>query len=286
MLKHLLAIENVRRMPGGSQSQLMRVEDGNYYVVKFPNNPQGVRILANEMMGASLASLLGIPAAKVAIIQVGRALIRDSDDMTIQFAHHSEACQAGLCFGSLFSTNRREFVPSSLPTAQLENLADFLGMLIFDKWTYNNDWRQVVFNVIKTAPLCRATMIDQGNCFGGNEWTFRDEPLQGFCHYRSVYQQVQKMQDFQPWLVPLEQRIDHEVLRRIGDLVPPEWYRRDSESLLRLLFRLDQRRARVRSLLDSSLHVCRDIFPNVILEESHGTRTTAGKSPLQKSASA
>jgi len=38
-----------------------------------------------------------------------------------------------------------------------------------------------------------------------------------------------------------------------------------------LLFRLDQRRAQVRSLLDSSLPVCRDIFPDVILEESHGT---------------
>ncbi|MHB8412675.1 MAG: hypothetical protein ACYDDI_12135 [Candidatus Acidiferrales bacterium] len=39
----------------------MRVEDGNYYAVKFPNNPQGLRILANEMMGASFAGLLGIP---------------------------------------------------------------------------------------------------------------------------------------------------------------------------------------------------------------------------------
>lgn len=284
ILKHLLAIETIRRMPGGSQSQLMRVEDGNYYVVKFPNNPQGLRILANEMMGASFAGLLGIPVARVEIIQVRKELIRNSDEMTIQLAHHSEACQAGLCVGSLFSTNQRAFLPNCLPT--VENLADFLGMLIFDKWTYNNDWRQVVFNVIKTASLCRSTMIDQGSCFGGNEWTFRDEPLQGFSHYRSVYQQVQKMQDFQPWLVSLEQRIDLEVLRRIGGLVPPEWYRGDSESLLRLLFRLDQRRAQVRSLLDSSLHVCRDIFPNVILEESHGTRATARKPPLQKSASA
>ena len=34
-------------MRGGAQSHLMRCDDGNYYVVKFQNNPQHRRVLVN-----------------------------------------------------------------------------------------------------------------------------------------------------------------------------------------------------------------------------------------------
>ncbi|MGH9781379.1 MAG: HipA family kinase, partial [Candidatus Acidiferrales bacterium] len=56
-----LAIEYIRRMRGGAQSHLMRCEDENYYVVKFQNNPQGTRILANELLGTRLAARIGLP---------------------------------------------------------------------------------------------------------------------------------------------------------------------------------------------------------------------------------
>jgi hypothetical protein len=46
----VLAVEHIRRMRGGAQSHLMRCDDGGYYVVKFQNNPQHLRILANEML--------------------------------------------------------------------------------------------------------------------------------------------------------------------------------------------------------------------------------------------
>jgi len=38
----------------------MRCDDGHYYVVKFQNNPQGARILANEMLAGRLALALGL----------------------------------------------------------------------------------------------------------------------------------------------------------------------------------------------------------------------------------
>ena len=43
-----LATQPIRRMRGRPQSHLMRCADENFYVVKFQNNPQGWRILANE----------------------------------------------------------------------------------------------------------------------------------------------------------------------------------------------------------------------------------------------
>ncbi|MBI2956923.1 MAG: phosphatidylinositol kinase, partial [Acidobacteria bacterium] len=46
------ALEHVRRMRGGAQAHLLRCADAAYYVTKFQNNPQHVRILANELLGA------------------------------------------------------------------------------------------------------------------------------------------------------------------------------------------------------------------------------------------
>jgi len=53
-----LAVEHVRRMRGGAQTQLMRCDDEAYYIVKFQNNAQHLRILANEMLATRLAARL------------------------------------------------------------------------------------------------------------------------------------------------------------------------------------------------------------------------------------
>ena len=53
------ALEFVRRMRGASQPWLVRCEDGESYVVKFQNNPQHARVLANEMLASRLAQLVG-----------------------------------------------------------------------------------------------------------------------------------------------------------------------------------------------------------------------------------
>jgi hypothetical protein len=77
----LLALEQIRRMRGGAQSHLMRCSDGNYYVVKFQNNPQHPRILVNEMLGTRVASRLGLPTTPVDIVYVCEELIRLTSDL-------------------------------------------------------------------------------------------------------------------------------------------------------------------------------------------------------------
>jgi hypothetical protein len=46
-------------MRGGAQSQLMLGADGKLWVVKFQNNPQDVRVLANELIATRLAAAVG-----------------------------------------------------------------------------------------------------------------------------------------------------------------------------------------------------------------------------------
>ena len=42
----LYAVQQIRRLRGGSQAQLLRASDGGYYVTKSAQNPQHVRVLA------------------------------------------------------------------------------------------------------------------------------------------------------------------------------------------------------------------------------------------------
>lgn len=260
----VMAIEYVRRMPGGSQAHLMRAQDDNYYVVKFQNNPQGLRILVNEMLGASLAALLGLPVPKAAVVDVPEELIRYSEGMVIQLGRGRQACQAGLCFGSLFALGSKSFVPDGLTAGVVENFLDFLGMLVFDRWTGNSDVRQVVFVPGNDQSLVRAVMIDQGFCFGGERWAICDTTRQGISHYHSMYSQVSGLRSFEPWLTRLEQEIDAQTLHEAASRVPPEWYRYNVDALNRLICWLDLRRMFVRSMLAYSLRSLSDVFPNVI----------------------
>ena len=55
------AVQHVRRMRGGAQGHLMRCSDGKFYVVKFRNNPQHLRVLANELLATRLAEGAELP---------------------------------------------------------------------------------------------------------------------------------------------------------------------------------------------------------------------------------
>ena len=148
------ALEQIRRMRGGAQSHLMRCSDENYYVVKFQNNPQHRRILVNELLGTRLASRLGLPTAPVAVVEVGAELIRLTPELCIELPRSRTPCAAGLQFGSRYPGDPREltlhdFLPDE-KLREVENLHDFAGMLVFDKWVCNTNGRQTVFFEEKT----------------------------------------------------------------------------------------------------------------------------------------
>jgi len=69
------AIQHLRPLRGGAQSQLLRACDGCCYVTKFQNNPQHIRVLANEMLATNLGLALGLPMPRVEVIVVSDWLI-------------------------------------------------------------------------------------------------------------------------------------------------------------------------------------------------------------------
>lgn len=248
-----LAVEQTRRMRGGAQSHLMRCADDAYYVVKFSNNPQGSRILANELLGTRLAARLGLPTPEAAVVEVREELIEHTEDLVIQLGRGRARCRAGLQFGSRYpglpaETVVYDFLPDE-PLREVANLADFCGMFVFDKWTCNTNGRQAIFFRSPGEPCYRAQMIDQGFCFNAGEWNFPDGPLRGIYARHRVYESVRGIDSFEPWLTRLETRMDESVLGGIAGDIPPEWYGFDTDALERMLAQLLRRRRLVRELI-------------------------------------
>jgi hypothetical protein len=261
----VLAVEHIRRMRGGAQSHLMRCDDGGYYVVKFQNNPQHVRILANEMLATRLAGRLGLPVPQTEVVEVRRELIELTSDLVMQLGMGRTPCRAGKQFGSRYPGDpARLTVYDFLPDEQLreaENLGDFAGILVFDKWTCNTNGRQAVFFMEPGRSRYQALMIDQGFCFNAGEWTFPDAPLRGLYPRQRVYEGVTGIDSFEPWLRRVE-RLGKETLGEIADEIPPQWYDDDYEKLSTLLERLAERRSRIPELILSARDSGRQPFPN------------------------
>lgn len=282
------ALEQIRRMRGGAQSHLMRCSDENYYVVKFQNNPQHRRVLVNELLGTRLASRLGLPTAPVSVVEVGAELIRLTPELCIELPRSRTPCAAGLQFGSRYPGDPRQltlhdFLPDE-KLREVENLHDFAGMLVFDKWTCNTNGRQTLFfearaGKTRSTPgaaltsgsprtggdtpgwVYKTVMIDQGFCFNAGEWNFPDAPLRGLYARNRVYEGVTSMDSFAPWLERLEKHITESVLGEVAQELPPEWYEDDYDAVMRLLEQLNRRRTRVPELLLSAKQSNRQPFP-------------------------
>lgn len=277
-------VEQIRRMRGGSQSHVMRCWGDDYYIVKFQGNPQGTRILANELFGTLLAARMGLPTTPVAVCYVSEELIRLTYDLFFETRMARIPCQPGLQFGSRYPLDPHrvtvhDFLPDKLLT-EVANRNDFLGMLAFDKWTCNTDGRQTIFYQTEVGGpfylsavgnpyqcviggLYKTEMIDQGACFNGCEWNFPDAPLRGLYARYAVYEQVRGLDDFEPWLAKLD-GITENVLLEIARKIPPEWYSGDWDAFQRLLEQLDRRRRRVWELIWETRKARPYAFPNWI----------------------
>lgn len=258
-------------MRGGAQAHLMRAEDGHYYVIKFTNNPQHRRVLANEMLAARLARGLGLPVPPAAIIEVPPRMVDGSPGLVLRIQGNLIPCASGLQFGSRLPTaDPHAPIYDYLPEPGLElvaNLGDFAGMLLFDKWTCNCNGRQVVYCRSAQRQPLRVYMVDQGFCFNAGDWNFPDNPLRGVFSRNCVYAGVTGWPAFEPWLSRLE-KFDPAGIFAAGEELPPDWYGPWDE-LQRLLEHLVRRRERVRELIWAVKSSPRAPFENWV-EETAG----------------
>jgi hypothetical protein len=261
----VMAIQQIRRMRGGAQSHLMLASDGNLYVVKFSNNPQHVRVLANELLATRLAAAVGLAVPPSEVIEVTDWLIQNTRDLTIEQRGGALRCEAGLHFasrwvGGLMPGHTVDYLPEE-QLLEVRNLGEFAGVLALDKWTCNINGRQSVFHRKRREGRYSATFIDQGYCFHAGDWKFIDASLGGVFAENTVYRGVTGWESFEPWLSRIES-LTAETAWAIAEIVPPEWYGGDLSALEVLIERLLARRARVRELIVAFGESARRPFPN------------------------
>jgi hypothetical protein len=267
----------VRKMRGGAQSHLIEASDGHYYVVKFVNNPQHRRILVNEWLAGVFLKHLQIHAPEYSLIELSDDFIGLNPELYIARGSHKEPPPAGLHYGSRSSVNPDrvaiyDFLPDTL-LAKIENRCDFLGAVVFDKWISNADSRQAIFfraraktwTPLKGDAPARtgffAQMIDHGFAFNGPHWDFPDSPMQGIYFRSNVYDEVESLESFQPWL-DLVTHFPMEVIDEAWKGIPPSWLNGDEGELERLLERLLERRGKVEELIVAVRDNRPAIFPH------------------------
>ena len=251
-------------MRGGAQGHLMRCSDGNFYVVKFRNNPQHLRVLANEMLATRLAERAGLPVPMTEMVEVGNWLVEHTPELSIQLAHNTIRCDAGLQFGSRYVVDPLEgqvfdYIPVEM-LDRVRNLEAFAGMLALDKWTGNANGRQAAFWRKSREKLYTASFIDQGYCFNAGEWTFPDYPLRGVYARNEVYEGVRGWESFEPWLSRVE-TMDENVVWEVVSGIPPAWYANQDDELEKLARALIARRGAVRELIAAFRSSVRNPFP-------------------------
>jgi hypothetical protein len=269
----LSARRYIRKMRGGAQSHLLEADDGRFYVVKFRNNPQHRRILVNELVSSVLLRYLQISSAEAAIVRVDDAFIREHPELAISLGSRTIPVEPGWHFGSLHPGDPAhvaiyDFVPDAL-LSQVKNLADFLAILVFDKWVSNADGRQAVFYRARLEDWAGARgkmgfvalMIDHGFAFNGPHWNFADTPLMGLYPRRLVYEQVTSLADFQPWLDQVT-HFPEEIFDAAFKQVPPEWIDGEEDEFERLLEQLLARRRLVPELISETRRAKTNPFPN------------------------
>ena len=247
----------------------MRCDDGHYYVVKFRNNPQHERVLANEFLATRLAEIVGLPVPAVEVIDVKPWLVENTADLSILLSGREMKVEAGLQFGSRFVVSPGdgtmcEFLDAAL-LDKVRNIETFAGILAIDKWTCNADGRQAAFWRKSREKKFSATFIDQGYCFNAGEWTFPDFPLRGVYPRNEVYARVRGWESFEPWLSRVEKLEDDSIWRVAGE-IPPAWYGGLWDELESLVKQLIERKTIVRELILAFRGSPRRPFPQWIYE--------------------
>jgi hypothetical protein len=209
----------IRKLKGGSQPYLMHASDGNDYIVKFQNNPQGTGVLLNELLSARLLAGLNLSVPEVQVLRLEHPLDRE---LSFESPTGRLPIHTGLHLGSKRVMNSLQgrcydYLPRSA-SHLLRNQTEFGGITLFDSWTCNRDVRQAVYWKSSYSKKYTATFIDNGHCFGGPDHRFHGSslPIGSLFNQYSVFSWTE-------WWNRIESYRFWKTKPRLLQEIPPEW---------------------------------------------------------------
>ncbi|MDR3727303.1 MAG: hypothetical protein P4K86_09705 [Terracidiphilus sp.] len=202
---------------------MAETSDGQLYVVKFVNNPQGANLAFNECMGSELYSAFGLSGPAWTPLLVTDSFLDKNPASWMQTPDGPLRPASGLCFGSRFlggnDTRLLEILPGTSFKRVINHKTFWLAWLI-DICARHADNRQAVFLQQGSGEL-QAFFIDHGHLFGGPKGGKQPHFIASRYIDPRVYQNVSS-----PYLVNLKEGtrgLDVDRLwKRIQEL-PCEW---------------------------------------------------------------
>ena len=165
----VLVTRYIRNLRGGSQPILAEASDGQAYVVKFNNNPQGANLPFNESIGCELYSAVGLASPGWKPVLITKSFLELNPDCWLQTPEGRLRPTAGLCFGSRFlgggSARLREILPGTRFKLVANQESFWLAWMI-DICARHADNRQAVF-IEGAGGGLKAFFVDHGHLFGG-----------------------------------------------------------------------------------------------------------------------
>jgi hypothetical protein len=148
---------------GSAEAHIFADADGKEFLCKATNNPQGGKVVVNDVVGGLALEWLGVLHPETAIVNVPQAVIDNSPGAKFG---NGTAFAAGDAFGCPYWVSEPDSVVRG---AKVSNLRDVAGALVLDSWLANGDSRQF------RGRLCSGSdrsfeffPVDQGHCIAHN----------------------------------------------------------------------------------------------------------------------
>jgi len=266
----IAAVKWLGPMIGATLPQIFKGSNGCYYVVKGEQNPRGVKTLANELLASLILKRLGIPTPETAIIDIPETLIEDNAELQAMEFDLKKRWAPGLAFGSkmqmwgwrsLLKCPMFDLLPERL-LGRVQNLRDFVSVLVFDAWSGQCDRRQALFIRRKGDNEMTALMIDNEACFGGSTWKLKSDLEAYFYSNNAVYDSVMGIDAFEQIFRSFRKNINLKTLTVDSLEIPEFWYGSDSSALGELIHSLADRLSSLESLVSSARASATRPFPN------------------------
>ncbi len=240
-------VPNGKIKNGCTRPYYITCDDGFPYAVKFKENPEGLRVLANEYVCAKLAEILELPLASPRLIQVDTTFVQDYGPEISD--HIEDSITPGVHFGTkkvkkAFQISNTQMLEKAL------NVECIPEVILFDQIICNRDRDSNGGNLIFDATKMEIVVIDHTHAFDlGPIWQSTDlkqrigNPFELMDPTGYVYSKlVPFIRGNNPFnnIMGKLPRLNSSVIRDIINSIPDEWEVNEEEKKVLHEYLLDR----------------------------------------------
>jgi hypothetical protein len=215
---------------GVTKPYYIACDDGEIYAVKFKQNPEGARVLANEFVCAELAQKLYLTTPIPSTIQISREFIKDYSGIISE--HIGSDIQSGLHFGTM-QIKKAFQITNTRMIKSASNIDIVPEILIFDQLVCNTDRDRNGGNLLFDFAKNEIVVLDHSHAFDlGAIWDAAQlrhrigNPFFLFDSYGYVYKKlIPFISGNNPFhsIISKLKGISNEAIWHIISNIPDEW---------------------------------------------------------------